>query len=99
MKIAAVIEYISDAAKVDAHRPAHRQYLRGLLESGQLAATGPFTDAPGALIVYEAASVAEAERLLKNDPFHAAGVFVRWQLRPWKVVMANRVSFPDGGPT
>ena len=99
MKIAAVIEYITDAAKVDAHRPAHRQYLRSLLESGRLAATGPFTDAPGALIVYEAAGVDEAEQLLKNDPFHAAGIFVRWQLRPWHVVMANRESFPAGGPT
>ena len=29
------------------------------------------------------------EALMKADPFHAAGVFVRWTVRPWKMVFAN----------
>ena len=89
MKYAAVIEYIADADKVNAHRPAHRAYLTSLVEKDQLFASGPFDDAPGALIVYEAPDAAAAEALLKADPFHAAGVFVRWTIRPWKVVFGN----------
>jgi uncharacterized protein YciI len=93
MKHAAVIEYLQDPEKVQATRPAHRAYLAQLLAKGKLASSGPFTDGWGALIVYEAASTEEAEALLKGDPFHAAGVFVRWTIRPWNVVMANREMF------
>ena len=89
MKYAATIEYIADADKVNAHRPAHRAYLTSLVEKDQLFASGPFDDAPGALIVYEADSAEAAEALLKADPFHAAGVFVRWTIRPWKVIFGN----------
>jgi uncharacterized protein YciI len=89
MKFAAVIEYTADQQKVESIRPTHREYLRGLIAKGQLAISGPFTDAPGALIVYEANSVEEAEALLRGDPFHAAGVFVRWTVRPWKMVFSN----------
>jgi uncharacterized protein YciI len=94
MKFAAIIEYSQDKEKTEAFRPAHRQYLTRLHQTGRLAASGPFTDGPGALIIYEAASVEEAEGLLKADPFHDAGIFVRWQLRPWNAVFANRELFP-----
>jgi len=94
MKFAAIIEYSQDKAKVQALRPVHRQYLAGLRERGQLVAAGPFTDDSGALIVYEAPTKEEAEALLKGDPFHAGGIFLRWQLRPWNVVIANREMFP-----
>jgi uncharacterized protein YciI len=96
MKFAAVIEYIPDAAKVSELRPTHRQYLTDLLQRGRLVAAGPLTDGSGALIVYEAASAEEAETLLRGDPFHAAGVFVSWQLRPWNPVMANHALLPSG---
>ena len=39
--------------------------------------------------MYEAETKEAAEGLLKADPFHTSGVFVRWQIRPWKVVFAN----------
>jgi uncharacterized protein YciI len=94
MRFAAVIEYSQDKAKIAEVRPTHRQYLTGLKETGRLAAAGPFTDDSGALIVYEAPSKEEAEALLRADPFHQAGIFLRWQLRPWNPVMANRELFP-----
>jgi uncharacterized protein YciI len=96
MKFAAIIEYIQDKEKIQSIRPQHRQYLSSLLAKGQLAIAGPFTDDYGALIVYEAKTAEEAETLLKADPFHAAGVFVRWVIRPWNTVMANRELFPAG---
>jgi uncharacterized protein YciI len=95
VKFAAIIEYTQDTAKVQAIRPSHRQYLTSLKERGQLVACGPFTDDSGALIIYEAASRDEAEKLLKSDPFNQAGVFLTYQLRPWNSVMANRELFPQ----
>ena len=95
MKFAAVIEYLQDPAIVEPLRPQHRAYLTSLKEKGQLAASGPFADGTGALIIYEAESAEAAEAILKADPFHANGVFLRWQMRPWKPVFANRELFPE----
>ena len=86
MKYAAVIEYIADQDRVQSIRPTHREYLGKLREQGKLAASGPFTDGSGALIVYEAESAQEAEDLLRADPFHQGGVFVSWRIRPWNQV-------------
>lgn len=94
MKFAAVIEYIQDMDKIQSLRSVHRQYLTQLRDRGQLAASGPFIDDWGALIIYEAASVEEAEKLLRGDPFHQNGIFVRWVMRPWNPVVANRELFP-----
>jgi uncharacterized protein YciI len=94
MKFAAIIEYSQDKAKIAEVRPVHRQYLASLKETGRLAASGPFTDDSGALIVYEAATKEEAEALLKADPFNASGIFLKYQLRPWNTVIANRELFP-----
>lgn len=90
MKYAAAIEYSPDRAKVEVARPAHRAYLTSLIEKGQLFASGPYEDGFGALIIYEADSPEAVEALMKADPFHAAGVFVRWTVRPWKMVFFNQ---------
>ena len=95
MKFAAVIEYSQDKEKVDAARPAHRAYLASLIEKNQLFASGPFEDAPGALIIYEADSLEAVEAIMKADPFHAAGVFIRWTVRPWKMVFSNPRLMPS----
>ena len=89
MRWAAWHEYIADPALVTATRPAHRAYLTGLLDAGKLAYAGPFEDGSGALIVYVCASREDAEGLIAADPFHAAGVFHRHTLKPWKQVFAT----------
>ncbi len=94
MKFAAIIEYLQDKAKIAEIRPVHRQYLASLKERGQLAASGPFTDDSGALIIYEAPTREDAEALLQGDPFNKNGIFVKYQLRPWNPVIANRETFP-----
>ena len=94
MKFAAIIEYLQDREKVQQIRPAHREYLKSLLSQGKLVASGPFTDDSGALIIYEAATKEDAEQILRGDPFCQNGIFLRWQLRPWNPVMANRELFP-----
>ena len=94
MKFAATIEYTRDAAKIAAARPAHRKNLKSLLDSGNLAISGPFTDDSGGLLVYEAESLEQAEELLRADPFAKSGVFLTWTIRGWKVIMANPALFP-----
>jgi len=95
MKFAAVIDYTLDKAKIAKFRPEHRQYLAQLHERGQLAASGPFTDDSGALIIYEADSLGAAEALLRGDPFNLNGIFLSHQIRPWNPVLANRELFPE----
>ena len=89
MKFAAVIEYTNDNELIQKIRPTHREYLAQLREIGQLAASGPFTDDSGALIIYEAETQEEAEKYLQGDPFHANGIFVSYQMRPWNPVIFN----------
>ncbi len=92
MKFAAVIEYTQDKAKIAELRPMHRQYLASLRDRGHLVASGPFTDDSGALIIYEARTREEAEKLLQGDPFHK-NVFLKYQLRPWNPVIVNTELF------
>jgi uncharacterized protein YciI len=95
MKFAAIIEYIQDKEKIGLFRPTHRAYLTQLKTTGKLVASGPFMDDYGALIIYEAATKEDAEKLLQGDPFCQNGVFVKWQIRPWNVVFANRELLPQ----
>jgi uncharacterized protein len=67
-------------------RPRHRQYLRSLLERGKLRLSGPWADDTGALIVYQAKDMAEAERLLADDPYRGAGVLANATIKEWQVV-------------
>jgi uncharacterized protein YciI len=89
VKYAALIEYSQDKELVESHRPAHRVYLKSLVEKNQLFEAGPTEDGYGALIIYEADSPEAAEELLKADPFHAGGIFLKWTVRPWKMVFFN----------
>lgn len=96
MKFAAIIEYSQDKALVESHRPAHRAYLTSLIEQNKLFASGPTEDGYGALIIYEADSAEGVEALMKADPFFAAGVFLKWTVRPWKMVFFNPNLAPKG---
>ena len=84
MKIAAIVQYTTDASLIAKVRPLHRQYLNSVFEQGKLAISGPFTDDRGALMVYEAANPEEVEAIIAGDPFAQNGVFLSWELRPWR---------------
>lgn len=85
MKFATVFEY-GNHDQIAGTRPSHREYLGTLKEQGKLAASGPFEDDSGALIIYEADSQEEAEALIADDPFHKAGVFKSYTIKPWRQV-------------
>ena len=85
MKFATVFRY-GNQDRIAEVRPRHREYLTSLKEQGKLFVSGPFEDDSGALIIYEADSQADAEALIAADPFHEAGVFQSYEIRPWRQV-------------
>jgi uncharacterized protein YciI len=68
-------------------RPVHREYLRSLFDAGKLAMSGPWADDTGALIIYDAEDMAEAQRILDNDPYRSAGVIANATVKEWRVVL------------
>ncbi|MEE6272725.1 YciI family protein [Georgenia wangjunii] len=86
------VEYTYDSARTDdvaTLRPEHREYLAGLVESGELLASGPWLDnaAPGALLLVVAQDVEHATRLLDDDPFHRAHLITHRTFRAWNPVL------------
>jgi hypothetical protein len=53
---------------------------------GRVVLAGPLTDAAGSLIVIEAASLAEAEAFIKDDPYVVHGIFERFEVHPFSQV-------------
>jgi uncharacterized protein YciI len=47
-------------------RPTHREYLRALFDAGKLRTSGPWADDTGAMLIYEAVDLSEAQRLLDH---------------------------------
>ncbi len=82
MKFAALIHHDPKRGDVRAVFPEHRRYLRSLLEGGQLLAAGPLTDDAGALWIFEAETPEAAAAMIRADPSHAAGVFLKWKIHP-----------------
>jgi uncharacterized protein YciI len=76
----------NEAARLET-RPKHREYLKGLLDAGNIVLSGPFVDDSGALLVIEAESLSEVESFLANDPYRAAGVVDNALVREWNIVM------------
>ncbi len=80
-----------------AARPAHLQRLHALRDQGRLLLAGPFPaiDSPdpgpagftGSLIVAEFDSLNEARAWADADPYVAAGVYARVEVKPFKPVL------------
>lgn len=68
-------------------RPDHLAYLQSLLDAGKVVLAGPVGDGYGAMMVLQVGSEEEARRVVKDDPYTAAGVGVDHVLRPWNVVI------------
>ncbi len=85
MLFATVFRY-ENKEKIPEIRPSHREYLAKLHEEGKLHAAGPFTDDSGSLIIYEVETEQEAKELIEADPFHEAGIFASYAIKPWKQV-------------
>lgn len=80
-----------------AARPAHLERLGALKDAGRLLLAGPFpaidsadpgpAGFSGSLIVAAFASLEDARAWADADPYVAAGVYARVQVRPFKKVL------------
>ena len=89
MIYAAICKYTPDTSIIAKARPSHREYLTGLQAQDKLVISGPFSDDKGGLLVYEADSPEEVDKMVREDPFAIHGVFVSWEIRPWNVVFVT----------
>ncbi|WP_278312879.1 YciI family protein [Lolliginicoccus levis] len=79
-----------EATQRDAHRPAHREWLRGQLADGIVVSAGAFGDGSGALILLDAAiagGIDGARALLEGDPFVVEGLAHDIEVAEWSPVM------------
>ncbi len=76
--------YVPDASLLLEHRPAHREFLRGLVGSGLLAA-GAYPDAeePSALLIFEADTEEDVVQMLELDPFRLRGAIAQRHIQLW----------------
>ncbi len=89
-----VVEYRYDEALsnlVSDFRPAHREYLRGLKDAGNLVASGFLRDSlfDGAMLILRANSAQEARDLLEDDPFAANGLIHSLLVREWHPTLGD----------
>ncbi len=68
-------------------RPAHRQYLKALLDRGQLVTAGPWADDSGALMIYRAVDEAAVRALLAADPYLIEEAVSIVSLRRWTPIL------------
>jgi uncharacterized protein YciI len=78
--------YAATPEQLNEIRPIHRQWLAGLLETGQLLASGPMIDNPEALLIFSSESAPELASLLDNDPFDIAGFIGSRSIQQWNPV-------------
>lgn len=88
---AVTYHYVSDSEAMSTHRPAHRAYLTALLGGGGLLTAGPTAgrSTPSALLIFEADSVEEVEKLLDADPFSLEGIVTGREIYEWNVVLGS----------
>jgi uncharacterized protein len=82
-------KYGPGESRLEAARPAHWDYDRGLKAEGRLALAGPFANDEGGLFVYQARNAEDARSDLEQDPFATEGVFAANELLEWAVEGVN----------
>ncbi|MEJ8279480.1 YciI family protein [Pseudonocardia spirodelae] len=79
----------NSGADRDNHRPAHKDFLAGLHESGRLRVSGPVDGGSGALLVIEGGSAQEIAAVLDADPFRTAGLIGARTIHEWSIVFGG----------
>ena len=59
---------IVDKTTFDQYVPAHKAYVEQLITDGHCARTGYWKDSEGGMLLFEAASMAQAQTLIQQDP-------------------------------
>ncbi|MGB7443336.1 MAG: YciI family protein [Coleofasciculaceae cyanobacterium] len=78
-------EGIVDKPEFDKHVPAHKAYVEELIAKGHRAKTGYWAQQKGGMLLFEAASLEEAEEIVAQDPLIKNNC-VKYQLYQWCVI-------------
>ncbi|EWC58944.1 hypothetical protein UO65_5740 [Actinokineospora spheciospongiae] len=81
--------YTTDRERLLASRPAHREYLSGLVGAGTVVGAGPWGDDLGGMFIALVADRAELDALLAEDPYRRDGVVAAQSVREWKPVLGE----------
>ncbi|MEL6927139.1 MAG: YciI family protein [Cyanobacteria bacterium J06600_6] len=76
---------IVDKAIFDRHVSAHKQYVHQLISAGHQAKTGYWKELGGGMLIFEANSLAEAEKIVAQDPL-IINKCVKYELHEWCIV-------------
>ncbi|MGE4504357.1 MAG: YciI family protein [Desulfovibrionaceae bacterium] len=70
-----LVSYTAPLEEIDAHLPAHREFLARQYEAGRLLLTGPQNPREGGVILARGGMpLPEVEAMVAEDPFKVAGV-------------------------
>ncbi len=83
---AAILE-MNDPDRNQLLRPQHLAYLKQCYDEGKLFACGPFPDGSGGMVIYQADSYEEAEKIASNDPYVKEKVR-KLVLKEWKMTQS-----------
>jgi uncharacterized protein YciI len=75
-----------DKSLFDQYIPAHMAYVKELIAQGHKAKTGYWKQLGGGMLLFEAASMDEAQTIVAGDPLVKNGC-VNYQLYEWKIVV------------
>ncbi|HEY9736551.1 MAG TPA: YciI family protein [Trichocoleus sp.] len=70
----------------DQHVPAHKAYVRQLIEQGHQARTGYWAEFGGGMLLFQASSLQEAKAIVEADPL-IRNRCVEYELHEWRVVV------------
>ncbi len=77
---------IVDKSTFDQHVPAHKAYVQSLIAKGHRARSGYWAQRGGGMLLFEAASLDEAQAIVKSDPLVKNGC-VNYQVYEWRIVV------------
>lgn len=73
------------------YREQHLRLARDAHRRGELILGGALSDpADRALLVFRVAQRSIVEEFAKNDPYVINGLVIKWEVRPWKVVIGDQ---------
>ena len=75
-----------DKSIFDKYVPAHKAYVEELKEKGHQAKTGYWAQFGGGMLLFQAASMDEAEAIVASDPLVENGC-VKYKLYEWRLVV------------
>ncbi|MGA1997245.1 MAG: YciI family protein [Bryobacteraceae bacterium] len=80
----------ANAAKSADFQSEHFAYVLGLLKSGKVISAGPMADGRSAAILFATKDWAEAEEMIKREPFNREGVLKVTSHGVWNACEASR---------